>query len=82
MYIITQNLLLPDKKMPPNPVRTVCVAQSSSFLISSAVKTAILKCNFVNMYTLLDRNRHDNKIETRNTYNKQRETLGWFGIIN
>ena len=34
------------------------------------------------MYTLLDRNRHDNNIETRNTYNKQRETLVWFEIIN
>ena len=37
MYIITQNLFLPDEKMLPNPVQTVCVARSSSFLISSSV---------------------------------------------
>ena len=41
MYIITQNLLLPDKEMPPNPVQAVCVAWSSSFLISSSVVPTI-----------------------------------------
>ena len=46
MYIITQNLLLPDKEMPPNPVQAVCVAWSSSFLISSSVvPTSVLLYN-------------------------------------
>ena len=47
VYIITQNLLLPDKKMPPNPICVDCVCSSELLLFNFFFCGHYYKCHNV-----------------------------------